>query len=65
LAPTLAELLHLVVERRRLVVDEDHAAPRPAIRADRHHHPVAVAGVEIVLEQIDRFHNVHVAINES
>ena len=58
-------LLELVIDRGRLTVDHDHAAHRLAVGSDGTRHPVAKRGIQVAIEQIGGFHDVHVTVDES
>ena len=62
--PPLAILLQLGVHGGVQAVDDDGAALRAPVGADGQAHPAPELGLQILLEKIRRFHDVHVAVDE-
>src|SRR5260370_3870206 len=62
--PPLAVLLQLGVHGGGQAVDDDGAALRAPVGADGQAHPAPEPGLQVFLEKIRRFHDVHVAVDE-
>src|SRR4030095_16710739 len=58
-------LLHLGVHRGGQAVDDDRAPTGLAVGADHAADAVLEPRIEIAIEQVDRLHDVHVAVNEA
>ena len=64
-AGPLPVLLQLGVLGGRQAVDDDGAAAGAPVLADREDDAVLESRIQVALEQVGRFHDVHVAVHES
>ena len=58
-------LLHLVVERGGLTIDDDHAALELPFWIHRQYDTVAEFLIQIFIEKVDWLHDVHVAVDKT
>ena len=58
-------LLQFDVADRRFVVDDDDSRLRSTVGAHGKHHPIAKLAIQIAIEQVRGFHDVHIAVDES